>query len=90
MNKSDLIDSVANQTSISKAAASEALDAVLKGITDTLMTGDKVSLTGFGTFEVRHRQARMGRNPQTGAPVHVAARNVPAFKPGKAFKEAVN
>ena len=90
MNKSDLIDSVANQTSMSKAAASEALDAVLEGITGTLMTGDKVSLTGFGTFEVRHRQARMGRNPQTGAPVHVAARNVPAFKPGKAFKEAVN
>ncbi len=90
MNKSDLIDSVANQTSMSKAAASEALDAVLEGITGTLKTGDKVSLTGFGTFEVRHRQARMGRNPQTGAPVHVAARNVPAFKPGKAFKEAVN
>ena len=90
MNKSDLIDKVAASTGSSKAAASDAVDAVLGGITGGLSSGDKVQISGFGTFEVRHRDARMGRNPRTGEQVYVAARNVPAFKAGKALKDAVN
>lgn len=89
MNKGDLIDAVASATGESKASVSEVVDATLGTITSALANGDKVTFTGFGTFERRHRKARMGRNPQTGAPVPIAAANVPAFKAGKGLKDAV-
>jgi len=74
---------------MTKAAAGRAVDAVVEGITKALSKGEKVTVTGFGTFEVRHRAARMGRNPQTGATLHINATKTPAFKSGKALKEAV-
>lgn len=90
MNKGELIDAVAGATGDSKAAASAAVDAVLNAITDALKRGDKVQISGFGTFEVRERAARTGRNPQTGATIEIAASKSPAFKAGKALKDAVN
>ena len=90
MNKTELIDAVADSAGLSKADATRALEAVLDSITDSLKKGDQVSLVGFGSFLVRHRNARTGRNPQTGAEINIAAANVPAFKPGKALKDAVN
>ncbi len=90
MNKTELIDAVAEAAGLSKADATRALEAVLDSITDSLKKGDQVSLVGFGSFLVRHRNARTGRNPQTGAEINIAAANVPAFKPGKALKDAVN
>ncbi|MCZ6895517.1 MAG: HU family DNA-binding protein [Gammaproteobacteria bacterium] len=90
MNKSELIDRIANAADISKAAAGRALDAALDGITDSLQQSDPVVLVGFGTFTVRDRAARVGRNPQTGAPIQIPAAKVPAFKPGKALKAALN
>ncbi len=90
MNKSELIDRIAASSDISKAAASRALDAALDAITNSLKQADPVALVGFGTFTVRDRAARIGRNPQTGAPIQIAAAKVPAFKPGKALKQALN
>ena len=90
MNKSQLIDSIAAKADISKAAAGRAVDAFVDAITDALKEGDQVALVGFGTFAVRERAARTGRNPQTGATIEIAAAKVPAFKPGKALKDAVN
>ncbi len=90
MNKSQLIDQIAAGADISKAAAGRALDAFIDSITDTLKNGDKVSLVGFGTFEVRERAERTGRNPQTGKEIKIAAAKIPAFKAGKALKDAVN
>lgn len=90
MNKGELIDAVAAATGQSKAAVGGVVDATLDTITKALRKGDKVTFTGFGTFERRHREARMGRNPQTGEAVQIKASNVPAFKAGKAFKDAVN
>ncbi len=90
MNKSQLADVAANKSGLSKGDTSKALDAVLDSITEALRSGDKVSLTGFGTFEVRDRAARTGRNPQTGAEMQVPASKAPAFKAGKSFKDAVN
>ena len=90
MNRSQLIDSVAEGSGLSKADAGRALDAVLESIQSSVANGDKVSLTGFGTFELRERAARTGRNPQTGETMQVAASKAPAFKAGKAFKDAVN
>ena len=89
MNKADLIDAVAGATGESKSSVNTVLDATLGTITTALASGDKVTFTGFGTFERRYRKARMGRNPQTGASVPIAASNVPAFKAGKSLKEAV-
>ena len=89
MNKSDLIDAVASDADISKASAGRAVDAVLGGIGNALGKGDSVSLVGFGTFSVRHRAAREGRNPQTGASMHIAASKVPGFKAGKGLKDKV-
>lgn len=89
MNKGDLINAVASATGQSKTMVSGVLDATLETITGALVAGDKVTFTGFGTFERRHRKARMGRNPQTGAVVPIAAANVPAFKAGKTLKDAV-
>ncbi len=90
MNKSELIDAIAAAADLPKASAGRALDAVIDGITDSLKKGDPVALVGFGTFAVKQRAARAGRNPQTGATIQIAAANVPGFKAGKALKDAVN
>ena len=89
MNKSDLVDAVAGKADMSKAEAGRAVDAVLGSVGDALGGGDSVSLVGFGTFSVRHRAARMGRNPQTGAAMQISASKVPGFKAGKALKDKV-
>lgn len=90
MNKSELIEAVAVSADISKAAAGRALDATLDTIADSLKDGDQVTLVGFGTFQVKHRAARAGRNPQTGEPIQIAESNAPGFKAGKQLKDAVN
>ena len=90
MNKSELIEAVAASADIPKAAASRAVDAVVDAITDALKKNDQVVLVGFGTFSVKDRAARTGRNPQTGAPIEIAAAKIPSFKAGKALKDAVN
>ncbi|RKD73068.1 MULTISPECIES: HU family DNA-binding protein [Sinobaca] len=90
MNKTDLINAVAEQADISKKDASKAVDAVFESITDTLKKGDKIQLVGFGSFEVRERAARKGRNPQTGEEIKIPATKNPAFRPGKQLKDAVN
>ncbi len=90
MNKSELIDAIAASADIPKASAGRALDAVIDSITGALTSGDSVSLVGFGTFDVKDRAARTGRNPQTGQPIQIAASRVPSFKAGKALKDAVN
>lgn len=89
MNKAELIDAIADKMKFSKADAGRSLDAVLDTIVTTLKRGDEVSITGFGSFKVKHRAARTGRNPKTGEEIKIAAANVPGFKPGKAFKDAV-
>ncbi|MCL7462618.1 HU family DNA-binding protein [Pseudomonas sp. NW5] len=90
MNKSELIDAIAASADIPKAVAGRALDAVIDSITDALKEGDSVVLVGFGTFAVKERAARTGRNPQTGTPIEIEAARIPGFKPGKALKDAVN
>lgn len=90
MNKTELIEAVAGSADLSKADAAGAVDAVIDTIAETLRKGDSVTLVGFGTFEVRHRAARTGRNPQTGETMQIKASNAPAFKAGKALKDAVN
>ena len=90
MNKSELIDKVAASADIPKAVAGRALDAVIESITGALQEGDSVVLVGFGTFSVKDRAARTGRNPQTGNPIQIAAAKIPGFKAGKALKDAVN
>ncbi len=90
MNKSELIDAIAAQADIPKAAAGRALDAMIDSIAAALKGGDQVALVGFGTFLVKERAARTGRNPQTGAPIEIKAAKVPGFKAGKALKDAVN
>jgi len=89
VTKSELIEKVAEKTGMTKKDSGKAVDAVLEAITKALGKGEKVSLVGFGTFDVRKRAARMGRNPQTGKAIKIAARKVPAFKAGKSLKEAV-
>ena len=89
MHKSDLVDAVAHDRDMSKAQAARAVDSVLANVGDALGNGDSVSLVGFGTFSVRHRAAREGRNPQTGASMHIAASKVPGFKAGKGLKDKV-
>ena len=90
MNKSELIDAVASKTGLSRSDAANATDALLDSIVSTLQQGDQVTLVGFGTFSVRARAARSGRNPQTGETIQIKASNSPGFKAGKAFKDAVN
>lgn len=90
MNKSELIDQATSSTGLSKSEVSKVLDGVLTTISDAVTSGDKVAISGFGTFERRERAARTGRNPQTGEELQVAASKAPAFKPAKAFKDAVN
>lgn len=90
MNKGDLINKIADGANLSKAQAGEALNSVLDSIADALKKGDKVTLIGFGTFSVSKRDARTGRNPQTGETIKIAAKNVVKFKPGKELSDSVN
>ncbi len=90
MNKTELVDAVAESADLSKASAARAVDATLAAISGSLAQGDQVALIGFGTFLVRDRAARTGRNPRTGDSIEIAAAKIPAFKPGKALKDAVN
>ncbi len=89
MTKIDLIAKVADVAGMTKVDATKAVDAVSGAIEKSLSKGEKITWTGFGTFEVRSRAARMGRNPQTGAPLHISASKTPAFKAGKSLKDAV-
>jgi DNA-binding protein HU-beta len=90
VNKIELIEHVAKQADISKAAAGRALEAVVGGIRSSLKKGNSVTLVGFGTFSIGKRAARAGRNPRTGAAIKIKAAKVPKFRPGKALKDAVN
>ena len=89
MNKTELVNAVATQAELTKKDATAAVDALFETISKTLAKEEKIQLIGFGTFEVRERSARKGRNPQTGEEIDIAASKVPAFKPGKELKEAV-
>jgi DNA-binding protein HU-beta len=90
MNKSELIDAIATDSGLSKADAGRALDGFTSAVTNTLNGGDSVSMVGFGTFAVKRREARAGRNPRTGETIQIKASNNPSFKAGKALKDAVN
>ena len=89
MNKTQLIDAIAEKADLSKAQAKAALESTLSAITESRKDGDPVQLVGFGTFKVNHRAARTGRNPQTGKEIQIAEANVPAFVAGKALKDSV-
>ena len=89
MTKSELIDKVAEKTKLTKKDSGKAIDVIIASISGALAKGNKVQLVGFGSFEVKKREARKGRNPQTGAEIKIAARKVPVFRAGKALKEAV-
>jgi len=90
MNKKELIESIAGAADISKAAAEKALNATLTAVADALKKGDKVTLVGFGTFSVAKREARTGRNPQTGKSIQIPAKNVAKFKAGSKLSDAIN
>jgi DNA-binding protein HU-beta len=90
MNKAELIEAVATSADLSKADAGRAVDAVVEAVTKSLKKGQQVSVVGFGTFSVKHRAARTGRNPRSGETIKIPASNVPGFKAGKALKDAVN
>ncbi len=90
MTKAELIELVAKEGNLTKAQAAKAVDAMLKGISDALSSGEKVTIVGFGTFSVSQREARKGRNPQTKEEITIPACKVPKFKAGKKLKEAVN
>ncbi len=90
MNKTEMIDAVAKAANLSKADAGRALDAVIDTVTNELKGGHPITLVGFGTFLIRERAARMGRNPRTGAEIEIKASKVPVFKAGKTLKDAVN
>ncbi len=90
MNKAELVSSIAEKTGFSKKDSEKAIEAFVNSVIETLERGDKVQLIGFGTFEVRARAARTGRDPRTNRPINIPACKVPAFKAGKAFKDAVN
>ena len=90
VNKADLITSIAAEAGFTKKDAEKAVDAYTAVVTKALVAGDKVQLVGFGTYEVKNRAARQGKNPQTGAALTIPASKAPAFKPGKALKDAVN
>src|SRR5665213_1176708 len=89
MNRAELIDLISDKAELTKASASRALDAFLEGVTFSLQKGDPVVLVNFGTFIVKHRAAREGRNPSTGEKIKIGAAKVVGFKPGKALKDAV-
>jgi DNA-binding protein HU-beta len=90
LNKTELVSAVAGKAEITKKDAEKVINAFFTIVEDALKSGDKIQLIGFGTFAVRSRQARKGRNPQTGAEINIPAAQVPAFKPGKALKDAVD
>ena len=90
MKKTDLIDAMADAADISRAAAGRALDGMIDAITKSMQDGEPISIVGFGTFLVRERAARTGRNPKTGDTIQISASRTPAFKAGKALKDAVN
>jgi DNA-binding protein HU-beta len=90
VNKSDLIDHIAQRADISKAAATRSLDALIDAVTSTLAKNGSVTLVGFGTFMATKRESRAGRNPRTGESIEIAGATVPKFKPGKALKDALN
>jgi DNA-binding protein HU-beta len=90
MNRSELVTAIAEHANLTKADTNHALDGLLKTIETTLASGESVALVGFGSFEVKARAERKGRNPQTGEEITIAATNTPSFKPGKALKDAVN
>ena len=90
MNKTELVAAVVEKAGLKKADAEKAVAAVIDSVIDTLKKGDKVALVGFGTFEVKERAAREGRNPKTGAAIKIAASTVPTFKAGKSLKDKVN
>ena len=90
MNKSELIDAIAQSASLTKADASRALDGFIGAVTGALKNGDSVALVGFGTYVVKERAERKGRNPQTGAEITIKAAKIPSFKAGKSLKDAVN
>jgi DNA-binding protein HU-beta len=90
MNKGELVTKIAEGADLSKASAGRALDSLIESVTAELASGGDVALVGFGTYKVNDRAARTGRNPQTGAEIQIAAAKVPAFKAGKALKDAVN
>lgn len=90
MNKSELVSAVADKTNMTKKETERVINSLFDSIEEALAKGDKVQLVGFGTFEVRDREARKGRNPQTGEEIEIPATKVPAFKAGKALREAVN
>lgn len=89
MNKAELVEKVASQTGLTKRACREAIDSITSTISDSLASGEKVTLVGFGSFKVRQRKARRGRNPQTGREIQIPAKKVPKFDSGKNLKEAV-
>ena len=89
MNKADLAEKIADQTGLTKKTSREAVDAIISAITDSLSREEKVTLVGFGTFQVMERKARKGRNPQTRETINIPAKNVPKFRPGKGLREAV-
>jgi DNA-binding protein HU-beta len=90
MNKTELVSAIAESAGISKADAGSALDAFVETVTDALKSGDQISLVGFGSFMVKERSARTGRNPRTGESIEIKASKIPSFKAGKALKDAVN
>ncbi|MCU7881908.1 MAG: HU family DNA-binding protein [Candidatus Thiodiazotropha sp. (ex Lucinoma aequizonata)] len=90
MNKAELIEVMAESADISKAAAGRALDGMVEAVTEAMKAGDTLSLVGFGTFSVKERAARDGRNPQTGETIKIKASKIPSFKAGKALKDAIN
>ena len=89
MTKTSMVEAVARNAGVTKAEGARVMEALIKSVTDALSKGEKVTLTGFGTFEVRQRAARMGRNPQTGATIQIPAQRTPAFRAGKSLKDAV-
>ncbi|HGJ5856275.1 HU family DNA-binding protein [Arsenophonus nasoniae] len=90
MNKTELINQIADKTSLTKKDSEKALNAFIETVTEELKAGNEVQLVGFGSFQVKQRAAREGRNPQTGEIIQIAAANIPSFKAGKTLKEAVN
>jgi DNA-binding protein HU-beta len=90
MNKTELTDAVADKADLTKASAAKAVDALIAAVSEALKQGDQVAIAGFGTFTVRARAAREGRNPRTGETIQIAASKIPGFKAGKALKDAVN
>lgn len=90
MNKTELVTNVAQKSNLTKKDAEKAVGALISSVTEALSEGNKVQLVGFGTFEIKERAARKGRNPQTGEEINIAASTVPVFKAGKALKDSIN